>query len=266
MAKKKEIIFRFDKALLKQFLLLLISSILTTYSFGQKELTAREVVLKAYEKMKGESTGFSSMKMDIIRPTWNRTISFKSWSKSTELALSLVTAPKKEEGQTFLKRGKEMWSWNPTINRMIKLPPSMMSQGWMGSDFTNDDLLNEASMVDDYSHRLSGYEKVGEIECYLLELTPKENSAVVWGKLKMWVSKGDFLQMKTEFFDEEGKLIKTQTAFDIRKLGGRTIPTRVELNPADKPGNKTVITLESVEFNKAIPDQFFSQQNMKVVK
>ena len=82
----------------------------------------------------------------------------------------------------------------------------------------------------------------------------------------MWISKGDFLQMKTEFFDEEGKLIKTQTTFDIRKMGGRIIPTRVELNPADNPGNKTVVTLESVEFNKAIPDQFFSQQNMKVVK
>ncbi|MEI7423696.1 MAG: outer membrane lipoprotein-sorting protein [Prolixibacteraceae bacterium] len=266
MAKNKEIIFQFEKALLKTFLFLLVSCILTPYTFGQKELTAKEVVIKAYEKMKGESTGFSSMKMDIIRPTWNRTISFKSWSKSTELALSLVTAPKKEEGQTFLKRGKEMWSWNPIINRMIKLPPSMMSQGWMGSDFTNDDLLNEASMVDDYSHRLSGYEKVGDKDCYLLELTPKENAAVVWGKLKMWISKGDFLQMKTEFFDEEGKLMKTQSAFDIKKMGGRIIPTRVELNPADKPGNKTVITLESVEFNKAIPDQFFSQQNMKIVK
>lgn len=142
----------------------------------------------------------------------------------------------------------------------------MMSQGWMGSDFTNDDLLNEASMVDDYSHQLSGSENVGNTACYLVELTPKENAAVVWGKLKMWISKGDFLQMKTEFFDEEGKLIKTQTAFDIRKMGGRVIPTRVELTPADKPGNKTVITLESVEFNKPIPDQFFSQQNMKVVK
>lgn len=266
MGKRKEKFYLFGSSLQPVLFLTLIICISCLYAFGQKELTASEVVSKAYEKIKGESTGFSAMKMDIIRPTWNRTISFKSWSKSTELALSLVTAPKKEEGQTFLKRGKEMWSWNPTINRMIKLPPSMMSQGWMGSDFTNDDLLNEASMVDDYSHLLSGYEKVGEKECYLLELTPKENAAVVWGKLKMWISKGDFLQMKTEFYDEEGKLVKTQSAFDIRKMGGRIIPTRVELTPSDKPGNKTVITLESVEFNRSIPDQFFSQQNMKVVK
>lgn len=248
------------------FLNALLLLLLPAAGFCQKELTATEIVTKANERIKGESSGFSAMRMDIIRPTWNRSISFKSWSKSTELSLSLVTAPKKEEGQSFLKRGKEMWSWNPTINRMIKLPPSMMSQGWMGSDFTNDDLLNEASIVTDYQHKLTGNEKVGEKDCYIVELTPKENAAVVWGKVVMWISKGDYLQMKTEFYDEDSKLVKTQTAFDIKKMGGRIIPTRVELVPADKPGNKTVITLESVEFNRPIPDQFFSQQNMKSVR
>ncbi len=249
-----------------RFVLLLMSWIIPLSGYCQKELTATEVATKAYERIKGESSGYSAMKMDIIRPTWSRSISFKSWSKTTELSLSLVTAPKKEEGQSFLKRGKEMWNWNPTINRMIKLPPSMMSQGWMGSDFTNDDLLNEASIVTDYLHKLSGQEKIAEKDCYILELKPKENAAVVWGKVVMWISKGDFLQMKTEFYDEEDKLIKTQLAFEIKKMGGRIIPTRFELIPADKPGNKTVITLESVEYNRTIADQFFSQQNMKVIK
>ncbi len=247
------------------FLLLLIWTIPLS-GICQQELTATEVATKAYESLKGESSGFSAMNMEIIRPAWSRKISFKSWSKSTELSLSLVTAPKKEEGQSFLKRGKEMWNWNPTINRMIKLPPSMMSQGWMGSDFTNDDLLNEASIVTDYLHKMIGHEKIGEKDCYQIELVPKESAAVVWGKVIMWISKGDFLQLKTEFYDEENKLIKTQLAFDIQKIGGRVIPTRIELIPADKPGNKTVVTLETVEFNRPIPDQFFSQQNMKVVK
>ena len=255
-----------DRQASVKFIVFLVSWILPLSGVCQKELTATEVVTKAYERIKGESTGYSAMKMDIIRPTWSRTISFKSWSKTTEFSLSLVTAPKKEEGQTFLKRGKEMWSWNPTINRMIKLPPSMKSQGWMGSDFTNDDLLNEASMVEDYLHKLSQYDKIAEKECYVIEMMPKENAAVVWGKLTMWISKGDFLQMKTEFYDEEFKLMKTQTAFDIKMMGGRMIPTRIELIPADKPGNKTVVTLDKIEFNRPIPDQFFSQQNMKVVK
>lgn len=252
---------------MRQFFLLAIYMIVLPFiGHCQDNLTASEVVAKANEKIKGESSGYSAMNMEIIRPTWSRSISFKSWSKTTELSLSLVTAPKKEEGQTFLKRGKEMWSWNPTINRMIKLPPSMMSQGWMGSDYTNDDLLNEASIVTDYQHKLSGYDKVAGKECYIIELTPKESAAVVWGKVVMWISKGDFLQLKTEFYDEDNKLVKTQTAFDIKKMGGRIIPTRIELIPADKPGNKTVIKLENIEFNRPIPDQFFSQQNMKSVK
>jgi outer membrane lipoprotein-sorting protein len=249
-----------------RFILFTASWIIPLSGICQQELTATEIATKAYERIKGESSGYSAMNMEIIRPTWNRKISFKSWSKTTELSLSLVTAPKKEEGQTFLKRGKEMWNWNPTINRMIKLPPSMMSQGWMGSDFTNDDLLNEASIVTDYRHKLAGNEKIEGMECYIIELEPKENAAVVWGKVIMWISKGDFLQMKTEFYDEENKLIKSQFAFDIKKMGGRVIPTRVELIPADKPGNKTVVTLESMEFNIPIAEQFFSQQNMKVVK
>jgi outer membrane lipoprotein-sorting protein len=249
-----------------RFVLFIVSWTLPLSGICQHELTATEVATKAYERMKGESSGYSFMNMEIIRPTWSRSISFKSWDKTTELSLSVVTAPKKEEGQSFLKRGKEMWNWNPTINRMIKLPPSMMSQGWMGSDFTNDDLLNEASIVTDYVHKMTGQEKITDKDCYVIELQPKENAAVVWGKIVMWISKGDFLQLKTEFYDEENKLIKTELAFDIKKMGGRVIPTRIELIPADKPGNKTVVTLESVEFNRPMPDQFFSQQNMKVVK
>lgn len=250
----------------RMLLILLLPGFLPSAVFCQGQPTAYEIVTKAYERIKGESTGFSAMTMEIIRPTWSRSISFKSWSKTTELSLALITAPKKEEGQSFLKRGKEMWSWNPTINRMIKLPPSMMSQGWMGSDYTNDDLLNEASMVTDYQHRLTGTEKIIEKECYIVELNPNENAAVVWGKMVMWISKGDYMQLKTEFYDEEFNLVKTQTAIDIKLMGGRLIPTRVELIPADKPGNKTVVVLDQVEFNRPIPDQFFSQQNMKSVK
>jgi outer membrane lipoprotein-sorting protein len=99
---------------------------------------AREIIKKADEKMQGEETSQSTMTMTIVRPTWQREVTFKSWTKGRDYSLALVTAPAKEAGQTFLKRETEMWNWNPTINRLIKLPPSMMSQGWMGSDFSND--------------------------------------------------------------------------------------------------------------------------------
>jgi hypothetical protein len=115
-----------------------------------------EIVRKADEKFKGEQSGYSVMTMTIVRPSWQRTVEFKSWSKEDNYALTLITAPAREKGQTFLKRKTEMWSWNPAINRLVKLPPSMMSQGWMGSDYTNDDILRESSVVDDYNHSIEG--------------------------------------------------------------------------------------------------------------
>src|SRR5665647_27997 len=122
------------------------------------------------------------MSMTIVRPTWQRTVEFKNWSLGREYALTLITIPAKDAGQTFLKRGSEMWSWNPSISRLIKLPPSMMSQGWMGSDYTNDDILKESSIVNDYTHEIVGNETIAGRECYKIMMKAKENSSVVWGK------------------------------------------------------------------------------------
>jgi hypothetical protein len=112
-------------------------------------MSATEIIRMADEKFNGEKSGISTMIMTIIRPSWERTVEFKSWTQGRANALTLITAPARDEGQTFLKRGEEMWNWNPAINRLIKLPPSMMSQGWMGSDYTNDDILKESSIVND---------------------------------------------------------------------------------------------------------------------
>lgn len=133
---------------------------LSNLNLYSQDVSATEIVRKADEKYKGEQTGYSVMAMTIVRPTWQRTVEFKSWSKEDDYALTLVTAPAREKGQTFLKRGTEMWSWNPAVSRLIKLLPSMMSQGWMGSDYTNDDILRESSVVDDYTHSIEGNEEI----------------------------------------------------------------------------------------------------------
>jgi outer membrane lipoprotein-sorting protein len=242
---------------------LLIFSI--TELFSQNP-DATEIVRKADQKMKGEETSVSTMTMRIVRPTWDRTISFKNWTKGTRLSLALITAPAKEKGQTFLKRENEMWNWNPSINRMIKLPPSMLAQGWMGSDFTNDDLLNESSIVVDYEHHLTATEKVEGRDCYKIELTPKEDAPVVWGKILMWISKEEYLQLKAEYYDEDGFLVKTEHGYDVKEIGGRILPSKFELIPADKEGHKTIVTIEDITFNKPIKDSFFSQQNMKRIR
>jgi outer membrane lipoprotein-sorting protein len=240
---------------------LLIMSLLPT---GAQE--AREIIRKADEKMQGEETSQSTMTMTIVRPTWQREITFRSWTKGRDYSLALVTAPAKEKGQTFLKRETEMWNWNPTINRLIKLPPSMMSQGWMGSDFSNDDLLKESSIVVDYTHTIIGEEQIDGWDCYKIELIPLEDAAVVWGKIFKWISKEEFLQMKSEYYDEDGYLIKTELAYDMKTMDGRLIPSKFELIPEEEEGHKTVVVMDAIEFNKPISDSFFSQQNMKRVR
>ncbi len=223
---------------------------------------ATEIIEKAEEKMRGESSR-GEMQMKIIRPSWERTISFKTWSKGTEYSMTLVTAPAKEEGQTFLKRENELWQYDPTINRMIKLPPSMMSQGWMGSDFSNDDILKESSLSKDYNHKILAEETIEGTDVYKIELLPKEDAAVVWGKIIKWISKDEYLQLKSEYYDVDDYLIKTETASDIKTMDGRVIPTYFEIIPADEEGNKTVLIMEDTEFDIDIDNRFFSQQNMK---
>jgi len=244
-----------------------ISSILfiTVFSvtFSQD---AKEIIKKADAKMQGEETSYSIMTMKIIRPTWERTITFKTWTRGRDYSLALVTAPPKENGQTFLKRINEMWNWNPTINRLIKLPPSMMSQGWMGSDFTNDDLLKESSIVVDYDHEIIGSETINNWDCYIIELLPHEDAAVVWGKIIKWISKEEYLQLKSEYYDQDDYLVKTEIAYDIKTMDGRLIPTRFELVPEEEEGHKTMVILDEIIFNKPIDESFFSQQNMKTVR
>jgi outer membrane lipoprotein-sorting protein len=231
-----------------------------------QELSATEIIRKADEKFKGEMTGYSVMTMTIIRPTWQRTVEFKSWSKEDDYSLTLITAPAREKGQTFLKRGNEMWSWNPTINRLIKLPPSMMSQGWMGSDYTNDDILRESSVINDYSHSIEGEEEIDGRLCYKIKLLAKENADVLWGFQIWWVDKKEFIELKAELYDEDGYLVRTETGTDLKTMDGRFLPTLIELVPAENPGNKTVLKIIEMKFNIDLEDNFFSQQNMKSIR
>jgi outer membrane lipoprotein-sorting protein len=236
-----------------------------SFSGFAQDLNAIEIVQKADDLQRGE-TNKSEMSMTIIRPKWERTITMKSWSKGRTHSLTIITAPAKDKGQVFLKRDNEMWNWVPSISRMIKLPPSMMSQGWMGSDYSNDDILKESSIVVDYTHKIVGSEAVDGLDCYKIELTPKEDATVVWGKVYKWISKEEFWQMKTEYYDEDDDLVRTEIASSIKQFGDRKLPSKMEIIPADKPGQKTIVNIKSSTFNIKIDDKFFSQQNMKRVR
>jgi outer membrane lipoprotein-sorting protein len=227
--------------------------------------TAYEIIKQADEKLKGESS-YAEFRMTINRVDWNRTIEMKAWSKGDEESLILVTAPKRDKGTAFLKKDDEMWNWQPTIERVIKMPPSMMMQSWMGSDFTNDDLVQESSIVKDYTHEFVGEETIEGRLCHVIELIPKENAPVVWAKVKIWISKTDLLQLKVEFYDEDDYLVNTMYGQNIKELGGRLLPSIMKIVPEDEPGNSTVLEYLNLQFGVKHPGNFFSIQNMKRIR
>ena len=240
------------------FTLLAISSALTAQDI-------KEIIRQADEKFRGSSSQ-GEMTMIIERPTWSRTVSMKNWTLGNNYSLIYITAPAKEKGQVFLKRESDMWNWVPNIERMIKIPPSMMMQSWMGSDFTNDDLVRESSLVKDYTHKLIGEEIIDGFECYKAELIPLDDAPVVWGKVLMWISKKELHWLKAEFYDEDGFLVNTEILTDVKKMDDRVMPTRLEMIPADDEGHKTVLIFKEMKFNVKLKESFFSQQNMKRIR
>ena len=226
---------------------------------------AAEIIRRAEDKLRGASS-YSEMKMTVVRPDWSREVTLKSWSVGTEKSLILITGPARDKGVAFLKRDQEIWNWQPTIDRSIKMPPSMMMQSWMGSDFTNDDLVRESSILQDYNHRILGEEMIGDRKCWKIELKPKAEAAVVWGKIQMWIDKTDYLQLKTTFYDEDDYLVNTMQGKAIKQLGGKLLPSIMEVIPAEEEGHKTILEYITLDFNVNLKDDFFSVQNMKRVR
>jgi len=239
--------------------------LLGTTNISAQNLSATEIVKRADDNRRGKSS-FSEISMTIIRPTWTREIGIKSWSMGADYSLTLITSPARDAGQVFLKRQRDLWNWQPNINRMIRMSSSVMGQSWMGSDFTNDDLVRESSSVNDFTHKLLGREQVREFDCFKIELTPKENAAIVWGKVISWICSTDFVEIKSEFYDEDNLLVHTINSFDVKSFGNRRMPTRMEVVPAERPNQKTVMKIINQEFDINIDESFFSQQNMRRVR
>ncbi|QRG84551.1 outer membrane lipoprotein-sorting protein [Vibrio diabolicus] len=240
----------------------LVCVLLSSFSYAE---SAFDIVQKSDQAMRGKSS-YSEATMKIVRPDWSRSMTMKSWTKGTELSLVLVTAPAKDKGSASLKRHREMWNWVPSIERVIKIAPSMLSQSWMGSDFTNDDLINQSSIVVDYQHQLLQSETFDGDKVWVIDALAKPDAPVVWSKVRLWISQTSFLQRKVEFYDEFDELVNVLTTYDVQTLGGRDVATRMEMQPIDKPGNKTVLITHEAQFDFDIDDDFFSQQQMKALR
>jgi len=245
-----------------KYLVSLLLFAISLLSYGQNPI---DIIRKTDEKLRGKSNT-SEMKMTIVRPEWKREITMKGWALGTDYSIILITAPARDKGQAFLKRENEMWNWQPTIDRVIKLPPSMMLQSWMGSDFTNDDLVKESSVVNDYTHVLEEDSVINGMEVYKITLTPKPEAAVVWGKVVTYIDKVEYNQHLVKYYDEDDFLVNTMVMSDLKMMGGKLLPARMEMIPAEEPENRTVIEYLDMQFDIDIDKNFFSLQNTKRVR
>jgi outer membrane lipoprotein-sorting protein len=226
---------------------------------------AKKIIQEADKLFRGQSS-FNIAKMTIVKPDWERTIEMKTWSKGNNYTLVLIEAPARDKGSVTLKRDQEIWNYIPSVDRVIKIPPSMMMQSWMGSDFTNDDLVKESSIIEDYTHNLIGDTIIQSYQCYKIELVAKEDAPVVWGKVITFVSKKGYMQLENYYYDEDDFLVKKMLLSKIRNMDGRTLPTLLEMYSLDKEGNKTIIEYLEMNFNQNISDSFFSRKNMTRIR
>lgn len=217
---------------------------------------ATEVLRRAEVRLWGK-TLLTELDMQIVTPAWSRTLSLRVWMRRPERSLLRVTGPAKDAGIASLRIGTEMWNYIPAIERTVKIPPSLMLQPWLGSDFTNDDLVKESSVVDDYTHTLLEAPKADGSGLYVVRADPKPQSAVVWARIH-YTTRADFLPLKQEFFDERGQLVRTLSYSDVKRLDGREVPTRWEMKPADKPGKSTTIVIHNARYDLALDEQLFS--------
>ena len=225
-----------------------------------QDLDGREIVDRS-EKLLWGKTFQGELEMSVATPRWQRTLALRAWIERPRRSFIRIIAPAKEAGIGSLRVGSEMWNYLPKVERTIKIPPSMMLQPWMGSDFTNDDLVKESSIVNDYTHKLLGDTKVDGRNAYRVEALPKPGAAVVWGKI-IYTVRDDYVPLKLEFFDERGNQIRTLTYSDIRELGGRIVPTRWEMKPANEPGKQTTIVLKAAKYDSEMDQSIFSLRNL----
>jgi outer membrane lipoprotein-sorting protein len=227
-----------------------------------EELSSQEILDRVDKMWRGESS-IGTYQMKIKTTNWERNLRIKSWTKGLDYTLMRIEYPKKEKGVATLKVENNLWNYLPKIKRVIKVPSSLMMGSWMGSHFTNDDLVKESTLADDYTHSITfDGEREGQ-EIYEITLFPKEEAAVVWGKMVILIRKKDFMPLYEEFFDEEEKPVRKMTFSDVKMMGERLLPSRLTVVPYDKPGEFTEVTYVEIVFNMEIPDNFFSLRNLK---
>jgi outer membrane lipoprotein-sorting protein len=224
-------------------------------------IDVKEIVKKVDALYRSESSA-GEMEMQIVTPHWERTLRMKVWTQGMDKTFIRILSPAKEKGVATLRIGNEMWNYLPNTNKVIKIPPSMMMSSWMGSDFTNDDLVSEFTLLEDFHYKLITPEN-NEPGLLCVESIPREGLPIVWGKIVTAVRQDDYMPVWEKYYDEKGTLMRVLYFRDIKAFGSRTIPATMELIPQNKEGQKTVIRYLTLEFDKKLDKEIFSLRNLQ---
>jgi outer membrane lipoprotein-sorting protein len=239
---------------------LLAVAILLNSAVGYAQ-DAQTLIKAAVEYYRGKSS-VATVEMTIHRPNWERKMTMKAWTKGQKDSLFTIIAPPKDRGNGTLKRGREMWTYNPKVNRVIKLPPSMMSQSWMGSDFSNNDLAKSDSILEDYTHKIVGTETHQGKTVYVVESVPKPAAPVVWGMQRLKVRE-DFILLSEEFFDEDLLPVKEMSGSQIEMLSGKLFPRIWTMKKSDTRDEYTRLNYRELVFKETLPNSLFSLSSLK---
>ena len=239
---------------------LLLSASLPGVAWCQE--SAAEIIDRVDRILRGESS-HGTATMEVVTENWERSMTMEIWSLGTEYSLIRITAPKSEEGTATLKAGDDIWNYLPRVDRTIKIPASMMMGAWMGSHFTNDDLVKESRLIEDYDIEIAFEGDREGVEVWEFELTPKPEAPVVWGSIRYQVRKDDLMPLWARYYDEDGDRVRTMTFSDFRVMGGRLIPVAMDVRPEDKPDERTSVRYSELEFDIEIDTDFFSLRALR---
>lgn len=228
---------------------------------ARARMSADEIVRAAFDYWRGQAS-VAVVDMTIHRPDWQRTMTLKAWTRGESDSLFVTTAPAKDKGNGTLKAGKGMWIYNPKVNRVIKLPPSMMSQSWQGSDFSNNDIAKSDSLVNDYIHTIESTTEHEDKKVYRIKSIPRPDAPVIWGMITLNVRE-DHILLRETFYDEDLKPVKTMTSSDIRMVDGRLFPMQWKMKKADAGSEHTLLVYKDLAFKKDLPNRIFTLTNLK---
>jgi len=247
---------------MKRFRLWLLGLLVPAAAALGEEPTATEIVRRSDELWRGEQS-YVEVTMIITRPAWTRTLRMRGWTQGTEKSLIRVLYPPKERGVGFLKRRREAWQYIPAIDRTIKIPPSMMLQSWLGSDFTNDDVVRADSLVVDYHHSLMDTVLDEGVAYWRIRARPKLRAPVVWGEVRFQIQQSNYVAKRVEYYDEDGTLVKYYETSDIRRIEGTEVATTLNMYDVSRPGHSTELTYEELTFDIEIEPGTFTLRNLE---